>query len=73
MKLFQYSKVGRYLYVLSGYPAELDLILQKHTKGQVISKCLFGVFNSPKKLTKTFPLEHSDPFGRKSSKKSVFV
>ena len=25
------------------------------TKGQLISKCLFGVFNSPKKQTKTIP------------------
>ena len=27
------------------------------TKGQLISKCLFGVFNSPKKWTKTIQLE----------------
>ena len=27
------------------------------TKGQFISKCLFGVFNSPKKRTKTIRLE----------------
>ena len=27
------------------------------TKGQLISKCLFGVFNSPKKRTKTIQLE----------------
>ena len=26
-------------------------------KGQLISKCLFGVFNSPKKPTKTIRLE----------------
>ena len=26
-------------------------------KGQLISKCLFGVFNSPKKRTKTIRLE----------------
>ena len=28
-----------------------------YTKGQIISKCLFGVFNSPKKRTKTIRLE----------------
>ena len=27
------------------------------SKGQLISKCLFGVFNSPKKRTKTIRLE----------------
>ena len=25
-----------------------------YSKGQLISKCLFGVFNSPKKRTKNF-------------------
>ena len=25
-----------------------------HIKGQLISKCLFGIFNSPKKRTKKF-------------------
>ena len=29
----------------------------ERTKGQLISKCLFGVFNSPKKRTKTIRLE----------------
>ena len=28
-----------------------------HDKGQLISKCLFGVLNSPKKPTKTIRLE----------------
>ena len=28
--------------------------LSNHTKGQLISKCLFGIFNSPKKQTKKF-------------------
>ena len=27
---------------------------QDKTKGQLISKCLFGIFNSPKKRTKKF-------------------
>ena len=31
--------------------------LKKHTKGQLISKCLFGVPTSPKKWTKTIRLE----------------
>ena len=29
----------------------------EQVKGQLISKCLFGVFNSPKKRTKTIRLE----------------
>ena len=32
-------------------------ISSEATKGQLISKCLFGVFNSPKKQTKTILLE----------------
>jgi hypothetical protein len=28
------------------------------TKGHLISKCLFGVFNSPKKQTKQFDLRY---------------
>ena len=35
------------------WKAELATI----TKGQLISKCLFGVFNSPKKQMKTIRLE----------------
>ena len=40
---------------------KLRLKVQKHIsgilKGQLISKCLFGFFNSPQKLTKTIRLE----------------
>ena len=33
------------------------LIFNENTKGQLISKCLFCFFNSPKKRTKTIRLE----------------
>ena len=35
-----------------------------YTKGQLISKCLFGIFNSPKKRTKTIRLYYYDTSGR---------
>ena len=34
-----------------------DQIEDNFAKGQLILKCLFGVFNSPKKQTKTIRLE----------------
>ena len=44
--------------------AEMNIKLHKvfgpiMVKGQLISKCCFGVFNSPKKRTKTILLEVS--------------
>ena len=35
----------------------VQVYLCHHVKGPLISKCLFGVFNSPEKQTKTIPLE----------------
>ena len=32
----------------------LPTVLLHNIKGQLISKCLFGIFNSPKKRTKKF-------------------
>ena len=34
------------------FPSEPSILVHPHPKGQLISKCLFGIFNSPKKQTK---------------------
>ena len=31
------------------FPSEPSILVHPHPKGQLISKCLFGIFNSPKK------------------------
>ena len=40
--------------MLNYYDLKIEEV-QKHTKGQLISKCPFDVFKSPKKPTKFFP------------------
>ena len=34
------------------FPSEPSILVHPHPKGPLISKCLFGIFNSPKKRTK---------------------
>ena len=34
------------------FPSEPSILVHPHPKGQLISKCLCGIFNSPKKRTK---------------------
>ena len=46
-----------YLLTRQSLPCWQYRVAWRHTKGQLISKCLFGVFNSPKKRTKTIQLQ----------------
>ena len=36
------------------FPSEPSILVHPHPKGQLIWKCLFGIFNSPKNRTKKF-------------------
>ena len=34
------------------FPSEPSILVHPHPKGQLIWKCLFGIFNSPQKMNK---------------------
>jgi hypothetical protein len=51
----QLLKGGQLNYLMFDYLSEVTMSLMTAAKGQLISKCSFGVFKSPKKPTKIFP------------------
>ena len=51
-KLFTYDIANEVVYMLQISPIDFDSTV-KLGKGQLILRCLFGVFNSPKKRTST--------------------
>ena len=79
LKYFQHISISRqflqsekeYLHnhaVRAVQPTRLLLLKNYYTKGQLISKCLFGIFNSPEKRTKKIRLYY---YG--TSSRIVFV